>query len=325
MTDSDSAVAELKGVSVLVTGAAGFIGSHLVRRLLADGAKVSAVVEPGVSVFRIQDILSRLSVFELDLGDPKAIQAAAGEARPRKIFHLAARTNVARGFSQVDASLDNIRLSLNLIRTLENGVCDAFVSTGTCEEYGDNAAPFREDQIPKPVSPYSASKAAITLYCQMFHKTQGLPIVVLRPFLAYGPCEDPSRFISTAITATLTGRELPMTGGEQTREFNYVSDIVDGFVKASCSPAAIGEIINIGNGIEYTLKDVVERISSIAGRPLTARFGALPYRSGEAWHFYGDNTKAKRLLNWSPKVDLDAGLRMTIDWYRKQSIQPGTP
>lgn len=320
MIDSDSKAADLKGVPVLVTGAAGFIGSHLTRRLLSEGARVSAVIEPGVSVPRIQDILSRISVREMDLGDSQAVQEAVREVRPRKIFHLAARTNVARGFSQVDASLDNIRLSLNLIRTLENGVCDAFVCTGTCEEYGDNAAPFREDQIPRPVSPYSASKAAITLYCQMFHKTQGLPIVVLRPFLTYGPHEDPSRFISTAIVATLTGRELPMTGGEQTREFNYVSDIVDGFVRASCSPGAIGEIINIGNGIEYTLKEVVERISSIAGRPVTARFGALPYRPGETWHFYGDNAKAKKLLGWAPRVDLDTGLRTTLEWYRTQSL-----
>jgi nucleoside-diphosphate-sugar epimerase len=141
--------------------------------------------------------------------------------------------------------------------------------------------------------------------------------------LSYGPHQDFNRFIPQAISAGLRNEEFNMTAGEQTREFNYVSDIVDGILKASLSPEAIGEIINIGNGIEYRIKDVVNRIFQITGSQVKPRFGALLYRPGETWHFYCDNSKAKKLLQWELKIDLDTGLELTAEWYRKNLMHAG--
>ena len=306
---------ELKHIKVLVTGATGFIGSHLTRRLVLEGAKVSIISRPGANTFRIDDILDKIRIYHLDLIDYDLVEQAVKDIRPQKVFHLAGHTNVERGFYTVNDSIQDIQYTVNLLRSLQDIGYDCFIYTGTCEEYGNNPVPFKEDQRLNPVSPYSASKAATTLYCQMFYKTLGCSIVILRPFLAYGPYQNPSRFISNIILSALEKKELKMTGGEQTREFNYVSDIVDGFIKASITKKAIGEIINIGNGIEYTLKEVVEKITSIIGNPVKVSYGALPYRPGETWHFYCDNTKAKRLLNWEPKIDLDTGLKRTIDWH----------
>lgn len=304
-----------EGVKVLVTGAAGFIGPHLVGRLVELGAEVYAADLPAANTSRLPK-QARLVLG--DLSDPASVRDLMAQVRPVKVFHLAAHSNVARSLAMIDDSLEDLKTTLNLLRVLPDSACDCFVLTGTCEEYGDNPAPFREDQPFNPVSPYSASKSAAVLYGRMLHKTMGLPIVVIRPLLSYGPGQNTRMFLPSAILAALREEEYPMTGGEQTREFNYVTDTVDGFVRAAVTPAALGEIINVGNGHEYPLRHVVERISALAGKPLKAKFGVLPYRPGETWHFYCDNSKARRLLGWVPRVDLDDGLKRTIEWYRSE-------
>lgn len=307
---------QLQNARVLVTGGAGFIGSHLARRLVEEGAVVHVADEADPRAGRLADLQDRITYHRLDLLDAAAVSERLRRIDPVKVYHLAAHTNVRRGFETADDAVADLRATINLLRAVEGRACDGFVQTGTCEEYGDGEAPFREEQMPSPVSPYSASKTAQTFFALMCHRTLGAPVVVLRPFLTYGPGQAPSRFISQAIECGLSGAELPMTGGEQTREFNYVSDIADGFVRASVTPAAVGEIINIGNGVEVSLRQVVEEISRALGSPVKARFGAIPYRPGEAWHFYGDHSKARRILGWAPHVDLAEGLRRTVAWCR---------
>ena len=306
---------ELQGVTALVTGAAGFVGSHLVGRLLAEGARVHAVDLLDTPSPALLSHGTGFDYHSLNLLDTDATAALVQRVNPAKVFHLAAHTDVGRGLDRLGPAVNDLQSTVNLLRLIEEIDCSSFVLTGTCEEYGDNPAPFTEDQSFNPVSPYSASKSAAVLFGRMLHKTSGLPVVVLRPFLTYGPWQATCRFIPSAIEAALAEREFPMTEGRQTREFNYVTDIVDGFVRASVSAAAIGEIINIGNGVEYTLRGVVEKIADIAGKPLNAKFGAIPYRPGETWHFYCSNRKAQKLLGWTPKVSLDDGLRETIAWY----------
>lgn len=309
---------ELREIPVLVTGATGFIGSHLVRRLVEEGADVHIASRPSSLGWRLSDLGPRVRRHIVDLGDRHSVGELVRQIEPIKVYHLAATTDVKRGFETSEDALADMRSTVNLLRAIEGSRCDSFVQTGTCEEYGDNQVPFREDQPLNPVSSYSASKAAQSLFALMYHKTLGLPVVVLRPFLTYGPGQTSSRFISQVIERGTSGAELPMTGGEQTREFNYVTDIVDGFVRASVTPAAVGEIFNIGNGIEYSLRYVVEEISRILGKQVDARFGAIPYRPGETWHFYCDNTKAREILGWSPQVSLANGLQRTIEWHQSR-------
>jgi nucleoside-diphosphate-sugar epimerase len=143
----------------------------------------------------------------------------------------------------------------------------------------------------------------------------GLPIVTLRPFLIYGPSQDTNMFIPSLIHHCLEGKDFPMTKGDQTREFNYVDDIVDAYLLAAFCPKAVGEIINIGNGIEYKIKDVAEIIVKMMGSPIKLLIGNLSKRPGEASHFFCSNEKAKRLLGWFPKFSLDEGLKKTIEWF----------
>ena len=152
-------------------------------------------------------------------------------------------------------------------------------------------------------------------------QTLGLPILTLRPFLTYGPGQESNMLIPSLMKKVLEGEALEMTKGEQTREFNYVDDIVDGFIKASISPEAIGEIINIGNGLEYKIREVVEMVLKLVNSPIKPNLGALAYRPGETWHFYCDNTKARKILCWEPKVDLEDGLKRTINWFQKHYLE----
>ena len=308
-------ITTLRDIRVLVTGISGFICSHLARRLLEEGAEVHGLVRENSNLWRIRDIKNRINLHYADLRDSESVRKAVQDIKPKKIFHLAAYVDVSRSFEVMDEMIEvNIKGTLNLLRALDGADYDCFINTGTCEEYGDNLVPFREDQIPNPVSPYSTSKVSTTLFCKMLYKTMGLPIITLRPFLTYGPMQESNMLIPSVIKRAINRERFEMTAGEQTREFNYVDDIVDGFIKASVTKKAIGEIINIGNGKEYRIKDVVVKILNIMGNPIEPLIGALPYREGETMHFYCDNTKARELLSWNPKVSLDEGLKKTIDW-----------
>ena len=305
----------LRGKRILVTGADGFIGSHLVRRLVNVGALVSAGVFQ--DEYLVEDLVDRMNVRWFDITQIDEVKDVVAEVKPEIVFNLAALVDVRRDLALADRVFQvNLNGAVNLLRACDALDYECFVQTGTCEEYGDNPTPFTEDQSPNPVSPYSASKVAATYFCKMLHKTQGRPVVVLRPFLAYGPGQRNRMLITDIIRAGLAGGELRLTGCEQTREFNYVEDIAEGFLLAATAPEAHGEIINIGSGCETPLRTFVEKVLDLMGNPVQPEFGALDYRPGETWHFYCSIEKARRLLGYEPTVGLEEGLRRTIEWYR---------
>jgi len=308
-----------EGIRVLVTGAAGFIGSHLSRELVRRNAEVFLIDKPGINTARIEDILDKVRVHYVDITDFSSLKNSIREIRPQKIFHLAAYVDVTRDWVIVDKMINvNIKGTLNLLRSLDGVNYDCFVNTGTCEEYGDNPTPFSEDQVPNPVSPYSASKVSATMFCQMLHKTVNLPIVTVRPLLTYGPGQESQMLIPSLIKNVLKGKSFKMTKGEQTRQFNYIDDVVEGFILAGTTPEGIGEVINLGSGAEYRIKDVAKMILNLMGNPIKLEIGALPYRPGETMHFYCSNEKAKKILGWRPNIPLKVGLKRTIDWYKNE-------
>lgn len=287
----------LKSKQILVTGGAGFIGSHLVEALSEKS-----------NVYIIDK-------YNCDLTDFPKLQKAIREIKPEIIFHLAAFTSPERNVDSEFIFRNNFYSTINLFKALK-GDFSLFVNTGTCEEYGDGPTPFKESQTPIPVSPYSASKIASTYYCQMLHNVYDLPIITLRPFLTYGPRQRNTKMlIPSTILSILKNKELKMTKGEQTRDFVYVKDVVEAYIKAAQNKKAIGEIINIGSGKEYKIKDIVSKIIHITKSNLKPQ-KVLPYRKGETMHFYCSNLKAKKLLGWQPKTSFEQGLIKTIDWYK---------
>jgi len=319
----------LQGSPCLVTGAAGFIGSHLCDRLVAEGAhiyplnkQVSRIVPP-----RLIHLDGRIELIEASLLGAGALRLIAERVRPRYVFHLGAYTHVGKSFDHVDESLQsNIPGTVNLLAALRGLDYESFVYTGTSEIYGGNEVPFREDMPVAPLSPYAVSKYAGECYCRMFVDAYAWPIVMLRPFNAYGSRQNPDRIIPEVIVSALTGIDIAMTSGKQTREFNYVTDLVDGFVRAALAAKSVhAQIINLGCGEERSMREIAERIVELTGNRIRPRLGALPHRPTEIWRMFCDNSKARDLLGWAPSHSIDEGLRLTIDFYRQEVERGESP
>ena len=310
----------VRGRRVLVTGAGGFIGSHVTRALLERGAEVYAMSASVSSLLpvRLADISADIRIVEANVADRSAMENMARTVRPELVAHLGAFSHVGKSFQRVDESLvTNIHGTVNLLLALA-GDYERFVYTGTSEIYGDVPVPFREDGPVNPISPYSVSKYAGERYSLMFHEAYGWPIVCLRPFNAYGPWQTPDRIIPEIILSALRKEELLTTEGRQTREFNYVTDLADGFVAALGASRAEGQVVNLGCGQDIAIRDLTLKVLELMGNPIEPRIGALPHRPTEIWAMYCENGRARELLGWEPTHTLEQGLAETIEWYRAE-------
>jgi UDP-glucose 4-epimerase len=312
---------------VLVTGASGFIGSHMVRRLLADGVDVHVLTSTVSSVcgVRLVEVRDQVVLHEGSVADRSAMDALVDSVRPTHVFHLAAYTHVGKSWHRVDECVQtNVQGTVNLLQALDGTGYTRFVNIGTSEIYGDIPVPFQEDKPVRPVSPYAATKYAAECLCRVFHEGHGWPIVMARPFNAYGPRQTVDRIIPEVIIRALRGQELKMTQGRQTREFNYVEDIVDGMIRCALVPGIEGELFNICCGDDVSIRTVTETIIKLLGDPIEPEFGALPDRPTEIWTMRGDNTRARERLGWRPRWSLEDGLAKTIDWYRGEVADAGS-
>jgi len=307
----------MKGVRVLVTGASGFIGSHLVKRLLSEGAKVSVLTRDRTFThnIRLASVWKQLHSIEADLRDPDALRRIR-EVEPEIIYHLAAYNHVGDSFMHVSEVFDvNTKGTANLMECYDG--YDRFIYISTSEVYGlQSSIPFREDMNPQPISPYAVSKYSGELFCRMKHHVTGAPVVVLRPFNAYGPYQSSKAIIPELILGCLRGETIKTTKGEQTREFNFVEDLIDGFILAGKTKSVMGEIINLGSGREIAIKDLALKVVEFLKSDVRVEIGAIPYRPIEIWRMYSDNTKSEKILGWKSKTTLEDGLVKTIDWYR---------
>ncbi len=308
----------LTGTRVLVTGGAGFIGSHLCRRLVEEGAKLFVTVKYNsiIDNVRLARIWDKITPVEIDLRNPDSLMQVQ-RFHPQLIYHLAAYNHVGDSFSQVSEAIDsNVKGSVNLLEAYEEYV--RFVYISSSEVYGyQEEVPFREDLIPCPLSPYAVGKYAGELYARMKWRSFSRPIVVVRPFNAFGPYQSPRAVVGEITLKCLRGEDVVTTEGLQTRDFNFVENLVDGFLLAGTHAGIEGELINVGSGVEVAIRDLVQKIHALSGSQSRLRIGDLPCRPGEITRMVADARKAERLLGWSPKVDLNKGLKLTIEWYRQ--------
>jgi nucleoside-diphosphate-sugar epimerase len=305
---------------VLVTGGSGFIGSHLVRRLLDSGHQVGLMVRYGniVKNERLRDIWDRLVVIEADLRNRGAL-GAARDFGPEIVYHLAAYNHVGESFRQVEECFDvNAKGTANLLDCME-GVAKKFVYTSTSEVYGHQAGvPFVETMCPDPISPYAITKYAGEQYCRLKQRTTpSIKVVIVRPFNAFGPYQSAKAIIPELIINCLRGLPIRTTKGEQTREFNYVSNLVDGIIAAGNPDLVYEGPINLAAAEEVAIRELVLMIAELTQTRSKIEIGALEYRPTEIWRMYADATRAKEILGWTPRINLKDGLRETVDWFKK--------
>jgi nucleoside-diphosphate-sugar epimerase len=316
----------MKDKRVLVTGGSGFIGSHLIRQLRKAGADVAVTVRYGniVKNIRLAECWNDIRVIEADLRNRGALDAIRDFA-PQVVFHLAAYHHVGQSFKQVEECFDvNAKGSANLFDVCTEA--EKFVYVATSEVYGhQESVPFIETMQPMPMSPYAITKYAGELYARMKQRIGGaMSIVILRPFNAYGPYQSTKAIIPELIIKSLRGEPIRTTCGEQTREFNFVTNLTDGMIKAAEHPGRIDGPINLSAAEEIQICKLVRKIAEITQTRSSIEIGALSYRPNEIWRMYGDSTRAHDVLGWKPAINLEQGLSLTVDWFRDQ-IAKGNP
>lgn len=318
----------MKNKRVLVTGGSGFIGSHLVHRLLADGAEVAVTVRYGnvMKNERLRDCWNDISVIEADLRNRGALEAGLREFPPEVVLHLAAYNHVGQSFVQVEECFDvNAKGTANLLDACHD--CERFIYMSTSEVYGHQTkVPFIETMCPEPISPYAITKYAGELYCHMKQRIGGeTSVVLLRPFNTFGPYQSVKAIIPELIVDCLRGKTIHTTKGEQTREFNYVDNIVDGLVLAASHSGRLDGVMNLASGEEVSIRDLVTKIAELTGTRSKIEIGALPYRPTEIWRMFADSSRARQTLGWEPRVRLEEGLKKTVEWFSEYYRDELTP
>jgi len=296
---------------IFITGGSGFIGSHLIRQLHADGAIISTLTRK-----RKPDRTD--TNYCGDIKDAAFVTRCVNDFKPDYIFHLAAykeRNEDIRAFSS--SIKTNLIGSLNLFSAAQQlDSLQSIVTLGTAEEYGNNILPFNEKFRERPVTPYSFSKVCVSHMGELFFHLYNLPVIILRPTLAYGPGQGTDMFLPSLITSLLEDKPFDMSLGEQTRDFVYVNDLVDALLIAAANMNARGQTINIGSGVPVKLADITEKIQTLVGRKGLVNIGAKPYRKNEIMEYCVDPKKAENILGWKAKTSLEDGLKETITYYR---------
>jgi nucleoside-diphosphate-sugar epimerase len=304
---------------ILVTGAAGFLGAVLARRLLAEGHAVHTLFKSATAQWRLAGVERELHQHQVDLRDEAAVRRVVATIRPEVIYHLATHGAYP---SQTDADgiiQTNILGTWNLLKALEHTDYEVFVNSGSSSEYGFKEYAMRETDLLEPNSYYSVAKCAQTLLCQHVAKTEDRPITTFRLFSVYGPFEEPSRLIPTLIRRCLAGEDLTLVDPETARDFVYVDDVVEAYLCTEKLSQLHGEIINIGTGLQSPIKDVVELILQHTGASVVCHWGGMPARIWDAKTWVADCTKSTRLLGWRPTTTLSEGLARTIVWARQHA------
>jgi NAD dependent epimerase/dehydratase len=315
-----------KGTRVLVTGAGGFIGSHLVERLAGEGARVRAFVrytsrsDLGLLKFVGKDALSSVEIVRGDLRDPAAILSAMRECE--YVFHLGALIAIPYSYVHPREVVDtNIIGTLNILEAARMEKPHRVIHTSTSEVYGTaQTTRIKESHPVQGQSPYSASKIGADKLAESYYRAFDVPVVTVRPFNTYGPRQSARAVIPTIITQALSLGRVTIGAVTPTRDFTYVSDTVAGFLAAAAAPAekVLGREINLGNDEEISVGELAKSIIDIVGRELevVSEEERMRPTKSEVNRLHADNRLAKELLNWSPSVPLVEGLRKTVDWIR---------
>lgn len=313
----------LSGIA-LVTGGAGFIGSHIAGALAQRGAKVRIIDNLSTGYEKnVEAVGGKVDFMHADVGDERALKTALSDVE--LVFHEAAIPSVPRSVDRPSETHQaSVDATFKLLLAARDHKVRRVIYAASSSAYGDQPElPKREDMRPAPLSPYAVAKLVGEYYCQVFTRVYGLETVSLRYFNVFGPRQDPtsqySGVISRFMSALMTG-ELPVIygDGEHSRDFTYIANVIDANLRAAESTAAVGEIINIANGHRTTLNELLETMKTVTGRS-DVKAQHEPPRAGDVRDSLADLTRARALLGYEPRVSLEAGLKLTFDWWKKNS------
>lgn len=318
----------IKKTKILITGADGFLGSHLTEELVKSGHSVRAFVfynsfnSWGWLDHIPQDVQNELEVFSGDIRDPYGVNHAMQDCGT--VFHLAALIGIPYSYHSPDTYVDtNIKGTLNILQAARKLRVEKVVHTSSSEVYGTaKYVPIDEEHPLQGQSPYSATKIAADQLAYSFYKSFDIPLTIVRPFNTYGPRQSARAVIPTVITQIANGqRQIKLGATHPTRDFSYVADTVRGFIAAAESDSSVGSVINIGSNYEISIENLVELIADImqVKVEIISDSNRLRPENSEVQRLWADNSKAKELIGWVPEFPglhgLQLGLEQTIEWF----------
>lgn len=303
---------------VLITGANGFIGANLTRRLLADGHEVHTIVRGAPPHWRLAEIEPDLRMHSLDLRDATAVGAAIQTVRPEWVFHLAAHGGSSWQTDMREVLESNVAGTINLVEASLRRGFDAFVHAGSSSEYGfKDHAPAETDCL-EPNSLYAVGKASATLLCRHLARAEGQPLVTLRLYSAFGPWEGPRRLMPTLVMRGFTGEWPPLVSPWIARDYVFVDDVVEAFVLAASRDHEPGAIYNVGSGVQTTVAEVVEMARTVLDIRADPIWDSMAPRTWDSAVWVSNNSAIKAALGWEARFSLEEGFRSLVDWFRDQ-------
>ena len=309
----------LKKIStpILITGAKGFIGSNLLRKLVHEGYKTNIILKSKNKSWRIKDILKKTNIIVEDLNNFKSINKIINNLKPKTIFHLATYGAYEHQNEIEKIRKVNLDVTINLLKTCSKQGFKTFINTGSNSEYGFKKKPMKETDLLEPNSYYAIFKAAATLFCQYESISKKLPIITVRPFHVYGPYEENTRLIPILISKLLNNQCPPLVAPNIVRDMIYIDDVVDFYLMIASKQATNGGIFNIGSGYQRTIKEVYFSISDIINSNLKPKWNSMNSRSWDQTLWKADMSIVKKRFKWKPKNNLKQGLAKTINWHRE--------
>lgn len=316
---------DLKNKNILVTGADGFIGSHLTQMLFKEKANIKALSQYNSFNYWgwLEDIdcLGKIEVLNGDIRDPHYCKHITKDIDV--IFHLAALIAIPYSYIAPDSYVDtNVKGTLNICQAALDNKVQRLIHTSTSEVYGTaKYVPIDEKHPLQPQSPYSASKISADMIAMSFYNAFGLPLTTVRPFNTYGPRQSARAVIPTIITQIASGKKKIKLGDiTPTRDFNYVEDTCRGFIELAKCDEAIGETVNIGSNYEISIKEILELIKKLMNSDVefTSEEQRKRPEKSEVRRLWCDNTKIEKLTGFKPSLSIEDGLKKTIDWFKKE-------
>ena len=303
---------QLKNSSILVVGGTGFIGINLVNKLLKIGAKVTCLSlkkkQKKITHKNLRYIFcdySNFNILKKKINKPfDYVVNLGGYIDHSKFFD--------KGRKVIDSHFSS---TMNLLLLLKRNKLKKYLHIGTCDEYGENISPIKEDSREDPITSYAFAKLASINLLIMLYKTENFPITAIRLFLVYGPSQKNDRLIPQVINGCLKKKHFPVSKGNQLRDFCYVDDVINAIILSLVKKKSLGEVFNVGSGKPVSVKFIINKISKIIkqGKP---QFNKIPFRKNENLKLYPSITKIKRFLGWKPKTNLNEGLVKTINYYK---------